>query len=423
MRFLVSFLLILPALAEDAPSPEMLSQVGEYLATSDEARAKELEGLLSKVPIRQLERAIAEAPWGGGAAGDEEFEIRIPADGNTARVFVHLPAGYDASKLWPAVLTMHGTGERGPSQRARWAGYPVIVIAPEEQEKLQGKGWGSSEQERSLNLEALAQATKRFRIDPDRVFLAGVSRGGHATWEIGLLFADRFAALNPNAGGPRQVNWGYLGNLGKLPMLQTLGAHDQDKLVAAVREAVKTLTAAGCDITYHEDPDAGHGVGYADDVEFAKWMQSKRRDLFPSRVVHAFCRPGQGRAYWLEATKLAAGVVDPAEKPPAIAFKPGEEPSEEKKEEMFRKKVADGLARFEGTVTGGKIEIATRKVTEMTVYLSSRVVPLDAPVEIWVNGRKKFSGMVSPDPVKLLRHVRETGDRGRLFSASVKVTP
>src|SRR6185436_13566044 len=39
-------------------------------------------------------------------------------------------------------------------------------------------------------------------IDPDRVFLVGSGRGGHAAWAVGLLYADRFAGVCPCNGGP-----------------------------------------------------------------------------------------------------------------------------------------------------------------------------------------------------------------------------
>lgn len=411
--------------AEETVPPEVQAKVTAYLSTRDAAEAKKIEVELKDVAFEVLDRAVAEDRWGEALAeGPGEFEIEVPGSEAKTTVCYLLPEGYTQERSWPAVLSIHGTNGHADEERMRWqmqeprgdGGF--VVVCPEEQEKLWGKGWGSTEPERALTLASLSEAMRRFRIDPDRVFLAGVSRGGHATWEMGMLYGDRFAGLYSNAGGIRLVNFGYLKNLGGLPLLESLGGQDQAMLVANVREAVGEL---GEGVVYHEHADAGHGVGYGDDPEFVGWMGKKRREGWPKHVVHAFSKVGQGRAYWVCATKIAGGVLDPTVGAPSIPMPAGKAPTEEEKRVLFRKKLDEGVARVEATVEGKRIDVTTRKVSEVVVYLSDRLVNMDEAVEIWVNGKRKHEGKVARDGVRMLQHVRETGDRGRRVANWIRI--
>ncbi len=417
--------LSLLAAAEDAVPPEVQTQVSTYLSTRDTAEAKRIEAELKGVAFDVLERAVAEDRWGEALPeGAGEFEIAVPFSDAKTKVCYWLPQGYTPERSWPVVLSIHGTTGHADEERMRWqvqeprGDKGFIIVCPEEQEKLWGKGWGSTEPERSLTLATLAEAMRRFRIDPDRAFLAGVSRGGHATWEMGMLYGDRFAGLYSNAGGIRLVNFGYLKNLGGVPLLESLGGKDQAMLVANVREAVKDL---GDTVVYHEHADADHGVGYGDDPEFVGWMDAKRRDGWPKHLVHAFSKVGQGRAYWVAATKVTGGVLDPTSKAPSIPMPAGKAPTEEEKRALFRKKLDEGVARVEAKVEGNRIDLTARKVSEVVVYLSDRLVNLDEVVEIWVNGKQKHQGKVARDGVRMLQHVRETGDRGRRIANWIKL--
>ncbi len=425
MRWALLLAATLAALADEPVPPEVQAKVSTYLATRDSAEAKRLEAELKGVPFEVLDRAVAEDRWGEALPeGPGEFEIAVPASDAKTKVCYWLPQGYTPERAWPAVLSIHGTTGHADEERMRWqmrepkGDDGFIIVCPEEQEKLWGKGWGSTDPERSLTLASLADAMRRFRIDPDRVFLAGVSRGGHATWEMGMLYGDRFAGLYSNAGGIRLVNFGYLKNLVGVPLLESLGGKDQEMLVANVREAVKEL---GDSVVYHEHEDAGHGVGYGDDPEFVEWMGAKRRDGWPKRVVHAFSKVGQGRAYWLCATKVTGGVLDPTKEAPSIPMPAGKAPTEEEKRALFRKKLDEGVARVEAKVEGNRVDVTTRKVSEVVVHLSDRLVNMDEVVEIWVNGKKKHEAKVARDGLRMLQHVRETGDRGRRVANWIRI--
>ena len=125
----------------------------------------------------------------------------------------------DPARRWPAILSLHGTGERGsrvedvarhgvpkliqasvelsPAERA--AGEEVaarfVVVAPQ---CAAFEIWNEPDLLRLLD-DVLAQ----HPIDPAQVFVTGMSMGAFGVWMLGLRHPRRFAALVPICGGGR----------------------------------------------------------------------------------------------------------------------------------------------------------------------------------------------------------------------------
>jgi hypothetical protein len=122
------------------------------------------------------------------------------------RFLVHLPADYDKQPhaRFPLILYLHGAGERGIDldivKRVGPGVYlsyhpelPFICVAAQ---CLPGERWNSVDVIGLLD-EVLAQ----YRIDPDRVYLTGLSMGGFGTWYTATAYPERFAAVAPVCGG------------------------------------------------------------------------------------------------------------------------------------------------------------------------------------------------------------------------------
>jgi predicted esterase len=120
---------------------------------------------------------------------------------------LYLPDGYDqdTTKKWPLVIFLHGSGERGediqkvkvngpPKLVANGKKFPFILVSP--QEKEDESGWETD------HLYHLIQYVKRAnRVDPDRVYLTGLSMGGFGTWALATKHPEEFAAIIPICGG------------------------------------------------------------------------------------------------------------------------------------------------------------------------------------------------------------------------------
>src|SRR5438067_11719457 len=117
-----------------------------------------------------------------------------------------LPEGYskDTDKKWPLMLFLHGAGERGsdvnkvkvhgpPKIVEKRKDFPFIVVSPQ----CPADSWWRAFELLSL----LDEIQKDYRVDPDRVYLTGLSMGGFGTWELASQAPQRFAAIAPICGG------------------------------------------------------------------------------------------------------------------------------------------------------------------------------------------------------------------------------
>ena len=57
-------------------------------------------------------------------------------------------------------------------------------------------------------LEVLELAKKRYQTDPSQTYLTGHSMGGHGTYQLGVLYPDKFAAIAPCSGWVSFLSYG-----------------------------------------------------------------------------------------------------------------------------------------------------------------------------------------------------------------------
>ena len=205
----------------------------------------------------------------------------------------YVPQDLDPTKPAPLLLMSHGTGGSGRGQHRFWRGTAdalgMIVVAPSESGP--NEGYAYSERERQIALASIRWARRRFDVDEDRVFLTGISRGGHLTWDLALRYPDLCAAIAPMIGGPRlnigdgQNNLRYLENVVHLPIRDLQGSQDHPLLLFNLHLAFEKLDALkAADAKLIEFPERGHsfemlrfGLNSGADTHFG-WAQITRVD-------------------------------------------------------------------------------------------------------------------------------------------------
>ena len=103
-----------------------------------------------------------------------------------------------------------------------------------------------------LVLATIQQVGRRYHVDPDRIFLTGMSNGGIGTWLIGMHHAPLFAGLAPMASGLDEVLMPFLANLRNTPVYIIHGAKDQVMPVELSRSISRELTSLGYPHIYRE---------------------------------------------------------------------------------------------------------------------------------------------------------------------------
>jgi predicted peptidase len=127
------------------------------------------------------------------------------------------PPVVEAGTQYPLVVFLHGAGERGTDNERQLthgvpqflttenrAKYPCFLIAPQcpAGQRWVEVDWGSEShvqpQEPSaparLTLELIDRTMGELPIDPDRVYVTGLSMGGFGAWDLLARRPDLFAA-------------------------------------------------------------------------------------------------------------------------------------------------------------------------------------------------------------------------------------
>lgn len=259
---------------------------------------------------RALTRSLALAPafLCAGALHAQRVETgfldrTVTMNDRQYRYQVYVPAEYGTDTRWPVILFLHGAGERGsdgllqtnvglgPAIRQAPERYPAIVVFPQAPRDSQWVGVPAE-----MALAALRQTMDEFHTDPDRVYVTGLSMGGHGTWYVAYRHAELFAAVVPICGwvsdfpqfrGSMPVVPEDSGppipalarRLANMPIWAFHGEMDRVVPVTASREAAEALKAVSADARYteflgvdHNSWDAAYGS-----QEFARWLFAQRR--------------------------------------------------------------------------------------------------------------------------------------------------
>ena len=147
-----------------------------------------------------------------------------------------------------------------------------------------------------MALAALTQTMREFHVDPTRVYLTGLSMGGHGTWYIAYRHPELFAAIVPICGWVRDfpqfrgsvavvpgdstaVMSSLVQRLGKVPTWIFHGEVDQAVNVNGSREPAAALKAASADARYTEFLGMNHNVWDAvyGSEEFIRWLFAQQR--------------------------------------------------------------------------------------------------------------------------------------------------
>jgi len=227
----------------------------------------------------------------------------VTLSGHAYHYQVYVPADYATKPSWPAILFLHGAGERGddgllqtnvglaPAIRQNPSRYPAIVVFPQVPRDSQWVGTPGD-----MAVAALQQTMREFHVDRNRVYLTGLSMGGHGTWYVAYQHPELFAAVVPICGWVREfpqfrgsvpavpgdsaaVMPNLVQRLGKTPIWIFHWGVDQVVNVNGSREPAAALKAAGADVHYTELLGLNHNswdAAYASD-EFRNWLFAQQR--------------------------------------------------------------------------------------------------------------------------------------------------
>ena len=285
--------------------------------------------MLARISLMGILLAVQASPTAQAAdAWQDSFSRNeFQSGGATLRYRLCAAAEPTSGTKPPLVLFLHGAGERETTMRPssntesssfiagrrRTLGRARAAMSggPEVGRGRLGDASGSatfpSEPSEPLRL-AIAVMDGLIaagRVDPDRLYVTGLSMGGYGTWYAAGMPGSRFAAAAPICGGGDPAWAKRFG----LPLWAFHGDDDRAVPVGRSREMIAAVRAAGGEPKYTEYPAVGHDSWtrtYADDA-FHQWLFVMPADALspagpPARPV--------GRPYdTLPASQLLPGGV------------------------------------------------------------------------------------------------------------------
>ncbi len=201
------------------------------------------------------------------------------------RYYLYFPEEYGAEteKEFGLLLFLHGGGESGadleeikkngpPKLLVEGKQFPFLVLAP--QNPYEKRFWNIY----AVN-QLLDSVVAEHRVDKERIYLTGLSRGGSAAWDMAVQYPEKFAALAVVCG---MAPMPYAHWLDKdMPIWVFHGDLDPVIPVSESDNMVKKLKEMGHDVQYTRYKGVGHNSwakAYTTEALYEWLNRQKRKD-------------------------------------------------------------------------------------------------------------------------------------------------
>ncbi len=337
---------------------------------------------------------------------------RSPLNGEMQLYSLYVPKNYNPDQSWPLVVMLHGAwsnhhlalrrvmgkpNERGEDDaRAKRVmpalpEVPYLVVAPNGFETMSYQGFAEDDVWR-----VISEVQALFHVDPDRVYLTGLSMGGAGTMKLGLRYPDRFAAIAPVCGfvgaltgveeeaGRPAVFRRLETCMSSLPIAENAFAlpvklmHGEADPVVPVKNSI-ALHDRLQELGYRVEMEIYPGVDHAawvpayENARIFEWFSQFRRDPAPRKVIYKSGDPQGGSSYWTTI----------------------EEP------ERIRE-----FAQIEAKADSGVITVTTSNVQRFSLAVPHCLIPFESVAEIQIDGQTAYRGTMG----ERIRFAKADGD-------------
>jgi predicted peptidase/transglutaminase-like putative cysteine protease len=370
-----------------------------FFTAGPEARAKwrfdaELDALLSTD-----EQAVRQAVWKAYREAPIHEAEKDQFDNHQVRYQKYL-SPYTIKKVgnrpehgWPLFIALHGGG--GAPKAVNDSQWKHMQIYYRDQKDVPGyqyvalrapnDTWNGfyDDYVPPLITNLIGQFLHFGDVDPNKVYVMGYSHGGYGAFWIGPKIPDRFAAVHCSASAPTDgsISPRALRNTRFTFMIgEKDDAYGRRKRCLAFDEAVKALKK--------QDPDGypvemefkpGYGHGGLPDRDKIKDLYPFTRNPVPTRLYWDLTDSVVKDFYWLSVPQPAKGES------------------------------------IEATIQDNTVRVSTQKVKHFDVYVDARLVDLDKPVRVEVNGQAK-TVRERPRFLTLCQSLLERGDPELAFT-------
>ncbi len=162
---------------------------------------------------------------------------RLVSSGETRDYLLYVPRSYDPGKPTPLVISLHGGGMWGASQKetSQWNTvadrHGFIVVYPSGARGSGPRAWRvTSERGRSKDVRFISElidtVEAAYNIDPTRIYANGLSNGGEMSFVLSCALSDRIAAVGMVAAA-HMLPWSWCTDPRAVPMISFHGTADR----------------------------------------------------------------------------------------------------------------------------------------------------------------------------------------------------
>lgn len=327
----------------------------------------------------------------------------------------------------PLFLYLHGSGPKkqewstGLNICRAFDDAPSVYFIPQiPNEGDYYRWWQKSKQfvwEKLLRLTLLSR-----EINPDRIYVFGISEGGYGSQRLASFYADYWAAAGPMAGGEPLKN-APAENCSNIAFSLKTGSKDtgfyRNILTNYVAQEYDSLQRLHPEHFVHKVeliPGMGHGIDYRPTTP---WLKQFTRNPYPKYVnwenfeMDGLYRKGFYNLYVKERSnsdeksrtyyEMNISGNDISLKVDEVVYEVTEKDPRWGIEMKFAKKYSQAHK--------GKI----------VIYLCDELVDLNEKVTVTVNGKKVFNGKVKADLKNMVNSCALFFDPQRIYPAAVEV--
>jgi predicted esterase len=354
------------------------------------------------VVLRTNENAVRQAAWKAYAASTRHKELKADFDKNQVTNDKHLSpytvkrVGKKPQAGWPLFIAMHGGG--GVPKAVNDSQWEVMKKYYRDQDSVEGyvyvalrapnDVWNGFYDDYCCPL--VANLIRQFvlfgDVDADKVFLMGYSHGGYGAFFIGPKIPDRFAAIHASAAAPTDgtISAQSLRNTRFTFMIgekdTAYGRRERCEKFAAEIDKLRKDNPGDFPVAMEFQKGFGHGG--LPDRDKIKDMVRHQRQPVPKHLTweptDAFIKD----FFWLSIDK------------------PGRGQSVDVK------------------IDGNKATVRAEKVNQCTLWLDRRLVNVEQPLELVVNG-KSTRVPLTPAFGTLCESILRRGDLGLAASCRI----
>ena len=208
---------------------------------------------------------------------------------------------YNSMRKYPLVVFLHGSGERGNDNEAplKWGmsefadehimmQYPAFVIAPQCPSDMEWANYDEDETTMTMTLKPspskpmelvialIHHLIAEFPIDTGRIYITGLSMGGHGTYDAIQRNPNLFAAAVPVCGAG---DTSRAASIAHIPIWIFHGAEDPAVDPHYSLNMFTALTNAGAHPGFTQYPEVGHfsWLGAYTDPQMLDWLFRQRK--------------------------------------------------------------------------------------------------------------------------------------------------